>query len=596
MMSDSQIPPESASVSSCPATFRDLLASVTQLRGRAAVAADQDAEPADAVSDAAAVQRKRLLLRHASRAQLFPRLYRARVQLPFVLAKLCATPDDPFALDSLRWQIVDRGPDDDFGKTALCRAFCQFTDRFDRGMLQQLRGELSTYPDFLTGGTENHVAMKRVAGYLFAERFPGLQFHHGLTGTELAAVCARFIGAYGRSVYRTSMHEYCSPVYHIINTVPWLAAADFARSDAVRLMARAILDWMIVDYAVNYHHGIIIAPYQRDKGLLRNTYQLTSARSESQWTGWLYWGGGCTPRTDAEFELPEYPPREAYARSCGFHMHGICHAASGWLPHPAVRNLGAKQVDTPYMLWQSRGNLACVQESHFNDFGLPRGDWNETANPRDHMRSVYVAREYAVGAGYRHANIMDPIMRHQLPFMILWRSANPCNWLRCAQPYWYTARKRDGADRPWGDDDWGGTSPFCQMVHWENAAVLLYDIPARDPYAGQQGMGSRIWASQRFRENVQAVFVYMPETMDEFVERDAAFFLREGRVYVAIRPIGGDAGWEESAHPGFRRLRIPGPLVGAAVEAGDGGEYGTFEQFQERVLAATLAQMSHLAS
>jgi len=38
-------------------------------------------------------------------------------------------------------------------------------------------------------------------------------------------------------------------------------------------------------------------------------------------------------------------------------------------------------------------------------------------------------------------------------------------------------------DLPIGDDGWSGVSPFCQMIHWENATVLMFEILETGPCA-----------------------------------------------------------------------------------------------------------------
>ena len=149
-------------------------------------------------------------------------------------------------------------------------------------------------------------------------------------------------------------------------------------------------------------------------------------------------------------------------------------------------------------------------------------------------------------------------------------------------------RPIDQSDALLGSDDWSGTSPFFQMVHWENSAILLFDLPKDDPYAGQAEGNNPKWTSSRPSKLIQRAHAYIPDTMDEVVTNEHGVFLRAGNVYIGIRPLGGRAFWEDGGHEGYRRLVIEGDLVGAAVEVGDQAEFKSFSQFQERVSKADL--------
>lgn len=534
------------------------------------------------VSDDAVARRKRLVVRAGSVAEFRHWARNPVTQYPVAMCRLALDPKDEQAMAYIPKGLERRGQGDTFGRSSLSRVFCQFGAILEPHVIEAIHHEALTYPGWLSGGTENHVAMRRTAGFLLGERFPDEKWHFGLTGRQVAGECRRYMRDYGHAIYDSSMVEYLSPAYHAVNTATWLNVADFAKDPAARLMARAILDWMFTDLAANWHSGIVLPPLQRDKGMLKDSYQLTRCRTLTQWSGWLYWGGGNTPQHDAAFTDGRLPPEMLP------NWMAMLHALASWTPHPAIRHLGAKRLATPYMLWQSRGNWPCIEPSHLNPYGKTRAAHDDPADPRYNLRSVYVARRYAMGASYRREDIMDPITRHATPFSVVWQSPRDRNWLIVSHPYWYTARKKEGADEPLGDDDWVGTSPFCQMAHWENAAVLLFDIPARDPYGAKAGKGSRLFRSERTAECVQAVFVYVPESVEEIVDRANAFFLREGDVYVAIRPLRPGARWEEAAYPGWRRLAMRGGLVGCAIEVADKQEHGSFEAFQRRIAAARL--------
>ena len=568
-------------------SFEDLVARVATIETPEPYAPGLDEALAERVDERLIARRKHLMIRAGAKDPFIPRLSNPKHQFPTVLCRLCLDPQDEAALAYVPVGSRFREQGDTFGKSSLARIFCQFGHLLTPEQRAAVVQEVTTYPGFFSGGTENHVNMRRTAGLLFGEWLPKETFHFGMTGAQMAGECRQYTRAYGKAIYRASMVEYLSPAYHVVNTGPFLNVVDHAKNEESRIMARAVLDWMMADLALNSHHGIVLPPQQREKGLLTNHYQLTHARGLAQWVGWLYWGCGTTP-DDESVLASDLPPEKPY------NMPALLHAVSSWNPHPAVLNVAAKRVHTPFTVWQSRGNWACIEPAQVNRWGKTTAAHAQGADPRYNMRSVYIARHYALGASYRHEDIMDPIVRNAMPFVVAWRSKHLRNWLHVAHPYWYTLRKGDDG-RPLGRNDWSGTSPFLRMVHWENAAVVLYDIPARDPYSGKAGKGSALFRSERSEDVIQCIFVYAPNTVER-VKKGEDFFLRDGDVFVGLRPFGGEAAWEPAPYDGFVRLAIPGPKVGFAVEVGDAAEYGSFDAFQQRMAGAVLDTTSLAAN
>jgi len=128
------------------------------------------------------------------------------------------------------------------------------------------------------------------------------------------------------------------------------------------------------------------------------------------------------------------------------------------------------------------------------------------------------------------------------------------------------------------DDDIFGFSPCLQMVQKENAAVLFYYIPRIDPFKDYRQKGAS--ASDRLQELIQECFVYIPKTVDERIQTESGFFIREGTTYIAVIPFSPQAEWKESERKDFLRIGIPGEFTGFAIEMGDKNEYETFEQFK----------------
>lgn len=538
----------------------------------------REASPIGDFSEEAIERRKRLIVEAGARIPFNPRGPNPKQSFRTVCCRLLLDPTDAVALDYIPVGLRFREKGDTFGKSALSRIFCQFRDDLPDDTHTQILDEVTTYEGWLTGGTENHIAMRRTAAFLFAEAYPEATFAHGLKGRELADECLRYFREYGQLLYRNSMVEFLSPIYHACHTAAWLNVYDFAESPEAKQCARAILDWMFADLAVNSHHGVVIPPAARAKGLMTDSYQLSTLRSNTQWTAWLYWGAGNVDATP-----------EAIAATDTWHQSPLAlHAVSSYVPETVIRRLGAKEIDSPYSLLQGRANREVMEPPSVNAYGKTEIAGKRAPDPRYVTRSVYVNRDYAIGAGTRAADIHEPTVRHAHTFGIIWKDRAPRNWMFFVHPYWYVNRPSDETGEPLGTDDWSGTSPFLQMVHWQNAAVLLANLPEDDPYHGQAVGNNPKWISDRPQKLIQRLCAYVPDTIDESVERGGNVFVRSGDVYVGMRPVGGQLVWEDCGRTGYRRLALEGEMVAVAVEIGDLEEYGSLDSFVDRVSGCDL--------
>ena len=542
-------------------------------------AGDADFPDAARVSDEAIARRRAMILRSIAADPSFsPKRKSPKYQHAIAGARLAANPKDKVVLDYLRFAA---GVEDDFAYQGLATVFANFGEGFDPDLVEAIRKSVTGWKGFLGGGTENMVAMCRCAGQIFGERFPEEKFFHGLTGQQLAAECRKFMQMYGRAVFGGSMVEYLSPIYVATNSQAWINTAVHARDEEARFLSQAILDWMMVDLAVNTFEVSAVAPVQREKGLLTGTYQHAYAVSNTQWISWIFFGGGNTRDDGGAFPAG----REPYKSPPGYH------ALSSWLPHPVIRNIGARRVALPYSLRQSRAGWTYLEPTMVNAYGK-KGIADKVKpglnTSHNQFRSAYFARRYALGAGYFKADPEEPLMSSLVPFGAWWQSKHDENFLLVVHPFWHVGLTPDDENRPLGDEDRVGVSPFYRAVHHENAAVVLFDIAADDPYLDLAKRGGKKFEAERPAKPLHAAFVHFPDTVDERVESGPCFFLREGDVYIGLRPLAPGADWTTSIHPGFERLHLPGAVTGVALEIGDREEYGSFQQFQERFAKATL--------
>ncbi len=538
-------------------------------------------EPADGESNDERVglesieRRKQILLAKAAERPLNLKVANPKLQNPFILARLAVGAADPESLGYLARGARFHARASWFGMCSLAQILAAYESQLPAEVLDEIRVQVTRYPHFLGGGTENHRVMNRAAGLIFGERWPDDTFHHGISGRELVAICKQYVRDYGREIYATSMTEYLSPVYHAVNTAPWMMLAQHSRDEETRLMARAIADWMFADLALNCHHSAIVPPLTRCKAQLHGQPghdRLSLAPTLA--TAWLYWG---TEVADADVRVDSSSVPH--------------HAQSSYVPPSAIRNLGAKRVEFPFTVRQSRPSRKVFERLTENAHGYQARNDPEFGplEPRFHLRSVYFDRDYAVGAGYFQENIHNPDYRESIPFGAVWRSANPYARLVVGHPYWFVNYQPKSWPSPSPEDMWSGMSPFQQVVHAQNAAILLFDIPDANPYRDVKlRWGPDFARVDPPHRPLQSCFAYYPESVDQQVRTDTAFFLRDGDVYIAIRPLRGEAAWSECAVPGYGRIDMPGAVTGCVVELGSRSEFGSFESFQQRVDDAAL--------
>lgn len=547
-------------------------------------AAEDDGVLAERVSDVAIERRKLRVLKAIAADPTFSmRKPNPKYQHAIAGARLALNPQDADALEYIRRVAAH---DDMFSYQGLAVNFGRFGEGWGQELTEAVRKSVTEWKGFLGGGTENMVAMRRAAGVIFGERFPDESFQYGLTGRQVVEECKNFMSRYGQAVFSGSMVEYLSPIYVATNSAAWLNCAEYARDDEARLMGEALLDWMYADVAVNSFECSVVAPLQREKGLLTGTWQHAFPDTNTQWVSWMLFGGGNVP------DGPFASGREPLKAPIGFHALGR------WAPHPVIRNIAAQRVSMPYSLKQSRSGWGYIEPTMLNAYGRKASATPSApalAEARYQMRSAYFNWDYAIGSGYFKTDPEEPLTRTLLPFGVWWRSKNDNNFMLVAHPFWFAEMHGDEGEPPLGDNDWLGLSPFCRAVHHENAAVLLYDLPDKDPYLNLPEHGGAKGRIKRSGNIIKSVFVHLPETVHERVRNDTGFFVREGDVYISIRPLTQEARWTESGHEGFVRIQVTGSMTGVAIEVGDRAEYGTFQKFQSRI-AETKLDLTQLHS
>jgi hypothetical protein len=309
-----------------------------------------------------------------------------------------------------------------------------------------------------------------------------------------------------RSVYQKGYAEFLSSNYDVVLTVPVAILHKFAEDSEVRNMAEGYLLYKWSLAALNNFDGHVIAPYAR-----QNYQQETEPRDVPPATpvlNWLLWGWG--PAT----------------RKVGLDLFKL--NGTQWTVSAALLNMPLDDIFN-----QLAGNSLAPFEhvSSASTFGV-----NGTGVPHMMMRKVYRDRLFAIGTGnFRWVPGGDYADQDAVSFNIVWSSADRFRYLECNQPYWTS----DGETPDRHPDSWekGSISPFQQTAHHENTAIVLYNIPEKDPWPGAPSPSKWAWRDGHAEKLLARGQFRYPKSVDETVEKGGWIFLREGQVYIAAKPL-----------------------------------------------------------
>lgn len=201
--------------------------------------------------------------------------------------------------------------------------------------------------------TDNLTMMRNTAVYLMAE---------DAGNTAVADIYRDRIRTFAVALYRAGNGEWDSENYLGHTMAPIFNTYDFARDPRVRGMSKAFLDWLAAAMAVKYYRGAANGPTCRDYNHVQ-PYQGSLAE-----TAWMMFGPAGNPRNPESFE------------------YDIVHMfTSGWLPPPAIVNLGINNFERPRELLNSKPSYNEPQ----------RGDFRA---PPAYHETYYIGRTFEFGS------------------------------------------------------------------------------------------------------------------------------------------------------------------------------------------------------
>ncbi|MGQ1947305.1 hypothetical protein ACT3CD_09440 [Geofilum sp. OHC36d9] len=481
--------------------------------------------------------------------------------IPFALIRLENDPNDEKALNYLTY--VADGYVDMFHFPGLALALSRYWDNFSTAQKEHLKSKLEPYASsFLGHGTENHASMLWCGGYLLAQLFPDANWSNGQTSEQLMASLKNNLSRTFKNVYAKGNAESLSTTYEQVYNFPVEILYECAEDAEVKKMAEAMLLYKWALISLHQFVGTTIAPYVR-----MNTQQDHAPTNYyvagTSYYNWLLFGWGAA--TD-NVTLDQFT--KDFSDATGALYTVVSH------------------VDIPEVFFRIGMSKSPITiKSSIPTFGS-----YGSGVPHAVMRKAYRAKNYAIGTGNCRWVPGGDLLFAANAFNIIWDSADRFNYIGCYSPYWYV----HGTDPDTWDE--GNISPFQQTAHHEGTVITLFDIPQEDPWPNTQnpisGEDFWGWRSAYANDLVKVGMFRYPGSMDEEIEKDGWIFLREGKVYIGVKPLKGYTIDRTSPDPslvGFNVVKSEYAKTGFVFEVSDSETSGSFTQFQTKVLSNSLS-------
>lgn len=215
-------------------------------------------------------------------------------------------------------------------------------------------------------------------------------------------------------------------------------------------------------------------------------------------------------------------------------------------------------------------------------YGTSPGYWGTGESGRVN-RYIYRRPDYAIGSGFTEFYPDEFHVQDHNAVNILYRSDGEWAFIDTHHPYWRSNT------REWGH---GNNSPFGQMAQHKSAAIAIYNIPETDPWEERGRPDWPALRNQHYDNLIQEVYVRYPKSIDEVIEEDGWVFLREGSVYIAIRPlreytietnpVGTEVGGDVATN--FNAIRTTSAQTGFVYDVATEAEYASFAVFREAAI------------
>ncbi len=471
----------------------------------------------------------------------------------------------------------------DFYPLGVVRAIYQFGSRFTADQLSRIGTDAQRMFNWYGGGTENMNLMHLSNGYLLAQMFPtnaSVWSTYGSNSTKvnsatLMANNKESLRQEGQARYQRSCYEAISPNYLLLHIIAMEHLYEFAQDSEVKRIAGAMLAQMMAQLSANVYRGYIMDPYSRFYNSCFTSGGIGPGVDDGQKNdvlllNWLYWNQG----------VPE-PSR--FTGGPADNSYLVYAALSGYHPLPTFERIANVSSD-------HAGKAHWVRTSEPNS--------QDSTGLISHMncRRVWRDREFAMGSAVGYFNPNGFYNQSSSRLGIAYRSNDRLNYLQAGHPYWLA----DESGLAWWQ---APQSPFMQVAHYKNTAIVMFNVPATDPWPTNPAnrpdfyttdrTNSQIRRSEHWNSLRTECGMRWPLTMDETSQTNNAdgttwYFLREGETYIGIRTLTNagtpqqDDFWQSvyataAVHGGRSQA---GFVIEIGTSTATGGQFASFAAFQ----------------
>jgi uncharacterized repeat protein (TIGR02543 family) len=436
----------------------------------------------------------------------------------------------------------------------------KYRDKFTPAQLENLKNRVKGLSNLASSGTENHTLNYQVAGYLFAQHWPNESgWFGGRTSAQLMSTTRGNLMNIMNSLYSKGYNEDLSTTYVATHLSPYYILYDCATDPQVKNAASAAITFHVSHIASTHFEGVVVPPFNRQNAPQFNQHNGGGWNPVLQWIYWLYWG-----------EVQNRVPTTSHFRTNHENRWFIHAALSDWRPPAAVNSLAFGRT-VPYELASTKPNF-----QHFGAGGAG-----------EYLRYVYRDSLYAMGSGSMRFRPNGYHLDYSM-FGLIYKSGDTFNYIDVHHDYWRSNNRI-----------WTGASPFIQMAQHKSTSIVLFNIPATDPWSDRGPEEYRSLRSNHFNNLIREGLARYPKSIDEKVEANGWIFLREGDVYIAIRPLNSytiDPNYSTNmTKPGdhldnivnavaqYNVVRSPHAKTGFVFDVGTKGQFASFQAFQTAV-------------
>jgi len=473
---------------------------------------------------------------------------------------------------------------------------CKYWNEFSSAQKATLLGRFQAETKLTDHGTENHFLIRYVGTYLFTTQLwpnetGGWYNFEQRTSSGIPRLSSAQMSSFTRSrlltvlrsLYDKGLSENLSTNYLSVHLYPLHALYSCAEDPEIKGAAEAVLNFHLANSAAHFFEGNTLSPFNRDseqktcdpqKNITLNTI--------SKAVHWLYWAElmntGST--TSASFNAPGAKSYGGEARH-----YAVTSALSDWRPSSRLKELAAGTNIVPFNLKAS----AC----NFGRFGTGEASFTEGTIYRDSL--------YALGSGnYIESFKNNNGLSQKYGLELVYKSTDDQNTIVIHHPYWRTNTSsgtfinKEGKTQSYTEQyPWlSRSSPFQQNAQYQSTVISLFNIPTADPYKGRTRIDWEPYRAQFFDQLIQQAWIRYPKRIDEIVQTSGWIFLRENRVYIAIRPCNGYPSIITTEFSDLNVVRSSGSKNAVIMDVATADEFSSFTAFRNTVLNAPLTYNS----